>query len=341
MLGMYTRHRIPMSAASLSALLAAMASFAVASYVFAGKAIAASASEIDILPVVPGIQMLTVEGVNVVVQTGPEGTLVVNTGPPSAAAALLGRIRQVTSTPIRYVVATNSDEALIGGATTIAGAGQALNQTQQSGFRSGGVKDEQVGAVAPIVARESLADPGTVLPTETFSWPVYNFFLNDQPVLVIALPSGHAQGDSAVSFERQGVVVAGAVFDATRFPVIDLAHGGSIQGEIDALNQLLNTRVFAPNPRQSKEGGTLVIPIRGPLSDQADLLAYRDMVGIMRDRIRALIEQGKSLSQVQAARPALGYESLYGASDGPWTTRDFVEAVYKSLLAEKQPRRKK
>lgn len=323
-----------MSTASLSALLAALASSAIAFLVVAEEAV-------DVLPVVPGIQMLTVDGVNVVVQTGPEGTLVVNAGPRSAAPALLARIRQVTGTPIRYVIATNSDEALVGGAAMIASAGQSLNHVPQSSFLSGGVKDAQTGSIAPIVARESLADPGTVLPTETFSWPVYNFFLNDQPVLVIALPSGHANGDSAVSFERQGVVVAGAVFDATRFPVIDLAHGGSIQGAIDALNQLLNTRVFAPNPRQSKEGGTLVIPIRGPLSDQADLLAYRDMVGIMRDRIRALIEKGKSLSQVQAARPALGYESLYGASDGPWTTRDFVEAVYKSLLAEKQTRKKK
>jgi glyoxylase-like metal-dependent hydrolase (beta-lactamase superfamily II) len=329
-----------MSATPLSALLAAITCSAITSSAIASSATVFSA--IDVLPVVPGIQMLTVEGVNVVVQTGPEGTLVVNTGPPSAAEALLARIRQVTGTPIRYVIATNSDKALVGGAATVASFGQALNQTpEQSSLLSGGVKDEQVGAVARIVATESLADPDIVLPTETFSWPVYNFFLNDQPVLVTALPAGRSQGDSAVSFERQGVVVAGAVFDATRFPVIDLAHGGSIQGVVDALNQLLNTRVFAPTPRQSREGGTLVIPVRGPISDQADLLAYRDMVGIMRDRVSALIEQGKNLSQVLAARPALGYESLYGADDGPWTTRDFIEAVYKSLLAEKQIRRKK
>lgn len=79
------------------------------------------------------------------------------------------------------------------------------------------------------------------------------------------LPAAHSDGDSAVRFDRADAVVAGAVFDPTRFPVIDLAHGGSIQGEIDALSQLLNTLVFGHTPVLQNTGGTVVIPMRGPL----------------------------------------------------------------------------
>jgi hypothetical protein len=188
------------------------------------------------------------------------------------------------------------------------------------------------------------SEPGfdlAALPTQLFSRPVYSFYLNDEPIQVIATLAGRSNADAVVLFRKSNVVVAGNIFDSTRFPVIDLAHGGSIQGELDALNKLLNEMVFTSTPTVTNGGGTLVIPVRGAVSDQVDLLGYRNMVGIIRDRVRELIDQGKSLAQVQAARPTQGYDSRYGSSSGSWTTNDFVEAVYKSLKAEPGARRKR
>jgi glyoxylase-like metal-dependent hydrolase (beta-lactamase superfamily II) len=146
-------------------------------------------------------------------------------------------------------------------------------------------------------------------------------------------PAAHTDGDSIVFFRRSDVVVAGDVLDTTRFPLIDVARGGSIQGEIDALNRLVELAIPSV-PLVSREAGTLVIPGHGRICDQLDVVEYRDMVTIIRDRIRDLIEEGKTLEQIQATSPARGYARRYGSDSGPWTTKMFVEAVYRSLTPE-------
>lgn len=313
---------------------------------------------VDVLPVVPGIYMLTVDGVNVAVQTGRDGTVVVDSGPASAAVALLVAINKITNAaPIFFVVDTSADADLIGGSGRVARAGHSLALLDHftridrdvaviAGHIALPLADEGTGAA--IIARQAVelqmrsqygsnVDPAS-LPGETFTRSQYNFMFNGDPIAVISVPAAHSAADSVVRFERQDVVVTGAVFDETRFPVIDVEHGGSIQGEIDALNQLANTLVFEPVPLLTDTGGTLVIPIRGPLSEGEDLIAYRDMVATIRDRIRYYIAAGKSLRQIRAADPAQGYESRYGSDTGSWTTADFIEAVYRSLIAERKTR---
>jgi hypothetical protein len=129
--------------------------------------------------------------------------------------------------------------------------------------------------------------------------------------------------------------MAGDVIDATRFPVIDVARGGSIQGEIDALNRLVELAI--PNfPLVWQEGGTYVLPGHGRPYEQIDVVEYRDMVTIIRDRVLALKKAGKSLAEVQAAQPAKGYTRQFGRDTGPWTTAMFVEAIYKTLPESRQ-----
>ena len=135
--------------------------------------------------------------------------------------------------------------------------------------------------------------------------------------------------------ERSDVVLAGDIFDTSHFPVIDAARGGSIQGEIDALNRLVDLAIPSI-PFDWRDEGTYVIPGHGRLCDQLDVAEYRDMVVIIRDRVRALLKQGKTLEQVKSASPTQGYNRRYGADSGPWTTSMFVEAVYKSLAREGQ-----
>ncbi len=121
--------------------------------------------------------------------------------------------------------------------------------------------------------------------------------------------------------------------------MIDLANGGSIQGEIDALNKLIDLTI-APTPFIYKSVGTYVIPGHGRLCEQMEVVDYRDMVVTIRDVIADMIKQGMTLDQIKEADPTLAYEPQYGSKSGPWTTNMFVEAVYKSLTAKKAKARK-
>ncbi len=159
-------------------------------------------------------------------------------------------------------------------------------------------------------------------------------YLNGEGIEVFHQPAAHTDGDAIVFFRRSDVVVAGDVLDTRRFPVIDIAKGGSIQGEIAALQKLIETAIPSV-PIVSRDAGTLIIPGHGRICDQLDVVEYRDMVTIIRDRVRDLMKQGLTLEQVKAAGPARGYTRRYGA-DTSWTTNDFVEAVYRSLSKKAQ-----
>ena len=158
-------------------------------------------------------------------------------------------------------------------------------------------------------------------------------YLNGDAIQVMHMPAAHSDGDSVVFFHRADVIVAGDILDTTRFPVIDVANGGSIQGEIDALNRIVDLTV-PPVPLAFQEDRTYVVPGHGFVCDFYDLVEYRSVVLIMRDRIQDLINKGMTLQQVKAADPAKGFKKRYGAEAGPWTTDMFVEAVFKSLIAK-------
>lgn len=339
-------------------LAAAVVASAAAGYAAAadisdgGTAPLQTVGPVHVLPVVHGVFMLTVDGINVAVQTGPEGTIVVDPGPQSDAQAVLAAVRQITNNAtIRYVIYTNTDADLVGGGGVLSAAGvnlgdldEFISRQDSSAAARVEVPGANSGAGATIIARQEALQQmsgqnvysSNALPSETFARPQYNFIMNDGPVEVISMPDAHSGADSVVRFDRQDVVVAGAIFDETHFPVIDLAHGGSIQGEIDALNRLANTLSFEQIPVLANTGGTLVIPMRGPLCDEDDLVIYRDMVMNMRARVAYYLARGESLKQIEAEHPAQAYETRFGSDSGDWTTSDFVEAIYKSLLTEKK-----
>jgi hypothetical protein len=84
-------------------------------------------------------------------------------------------------------------------------------------------------------------------------------------------------------------------------------------------------------PNRQSEGGTLVVPGHGRIADQPDVVYYKEMVAIVRDRVEDLIARGMTVEQVHAARPTRDFDTRYGSDTGPWTTRMFVGAVYQSL----------
>jgi glyoxylase-like metal-dependent hydrolase (beta-lactamase superfamily II) len=177
---------------------------------------------------------------------------------------------------------------------------------------------------------QSPAYPVAAWPTETFEFGRKNLYLNGEGIEVLHQPAAHSDGDAIVFFRRSDVIVTGEILDTTRFPVIDVAQGGSIQGEIDALNRLVDMAIPSV-PIITREEGTLVIPAHGRVCDQFDVVAYRDMVTIVRDRVRDMRTAGMTLEQIKTAAPAKGYMGRYGAGSGPGSTNAFVEAIYRSL----------
>jgi glyoxylase-like metal-dependent hydrolase (beta-lactamase superfamily II) len=176
-------------------------------------------------------------------------------------------------------------------------------------------------------ATGNAAVPRSVLPTSEYFEPTKDFSFNGEPIIVYHMPSAHSDGDSVVLFRSSDVISTGDVFTPDRYPSIDRARGGSVQGVIDALNRILALTV----PEAFQEGGTKVIPGHGRLSEEIDVVEYRDMVVIVTDRIRDLIAKGRTLAQVQAARPTLDYDHEYGSS--AVTPSAFVETVYASLAS--------
>jgi glyoxylase-like metal-dependent hydrolase (beta-lactamase superfamily II) len=176
--------------------------------------------------------------------------------------------------------------------------------------------------------------PSRLWPTKTFAFRMYSMYLNGEGIQVIHQPAAHTDGDTIVFVRRGDVSATGDLVDTTRFPVIDVQRGGSVQGEIDALNRLMDLSIHNL-PLQWYPDRTFLVPGHGHVYDKLDLLEYRDAITVIRDRIQDLIDEGKTLAQVKAANPTLGYRSQYGADAGPWTTEMFIEVVYNELAAKK------
>jgi len=259
------------------------------------------------------------------------------------ARAVVAAIKNLSPRPIRYIIDTGPDPDHVGGNEALSKAGQTLF-TNPGSIALGG---DFIGGAASILSAEHVlrrmsAPTGQVSPFPAAAWPTETFdharkymYLNGEGIEVLHQPAAHTDGDVMVFFRRSDVVVAGDILDTTRFPVIDVARGGSIQGQIAALNRLADLAIPSV-PIVSREAGTLVIAGHGRVCDQFDVVEYRDMVTVIRDRIQSMMKKGFTLDQVKAANPAQGYRARYGSDTGDWTTDMFVDAVYKGLTTKEK-----
>ncbi len=291
--------------------------------------------------VVPNVYVIAGAGGNIGAQIGPDGVVLVNAGSADVSDKVIAAVRKLTSEPIRYIIDTSADADNVGGNAAVAKAGQSFTQRGAAG--PGGAFDAgpaNILSTENALARMSAptgkqaAYPGDAWPTDTFITKQRPLFLNREAIIVMAEPAAHTDGDAMVFFRRSDVLFAGDILDMTHFPVIDTERGGSIQGEIAALNHIVELAVPSI-PLVWEDGGTAVVPGHGRICDQADVVEYRDMVTIIRDIVQDMIGRGMTLEQVKKADPAYGYRRRYGTDAGPWTTDMFVEAVYKSLSAKK------
>jgi cyclase len=285
-------------------------------------------------------------GGNIVVQTGPEGVIVVDSGSTENVDRVLAEIRRLTPLPIRYIINTSMEADHVGGneklaraglsilaGNIVAGAGLSEDLITNGGGASVLAHENVLTRMSAPTGRQSLF-PLAFWPTKTFAFHQYSMYLNGEGIQVIHQPAAHTDGDTIVFFRRGDVIATGDIVDTTRFPVIDVRKGGTIQGEIDALNRLMDLSIHNL-PIQWYADRTLLVPGHGHVYDKLDLLEYRDAITVVRDRIQSLVAEGKSLDQVKAANPTLGYRSQYGADSGPWTTDMFVEVIYRELAAKR------
>jgi cyclase len=290
---------------------------------------------IEVLKVQGQVYVLAGDGPNVAVHIGDEGVLVVDSGPPAQTKSVLAAIRQLTTKPIRNLINTSGDVDRVAGNELIVRSGGVRLLTGQVGGANPGGQNVGVATVAHENAFNRMIQPppagagltGDALPTSTFFTPKKDLFFNGEPVTLFHQAAAHTSGDLFVHFRKSDVVVTGDIFIPHGYPRVDTARGGTVKGVIDALNALLEITV----PERNMMGGTRVIPGRGRISNEAEVVDYRDMVTIIRDRVDAMVKKGMTLQQVRAAQPSLEYDGYYGATTGPWTNDMFIEAVYRTL----------
>jgi glyoxylase-like metal-dependent hydrolase (beta-lactamase superfamily II) len=285
--------------------------------------------DVHALHVQGNVWMLTDGSVNAAVQIGDEGVLVVDTMRDASADKMIAAIRALAGDkPIRWIINTQADADHTGGNARVAEAGESIIAGNFTGQVS-----RNAGEFAQILAHENVDArmvkveprlPQAALPTDTFFADEFDLFFNGEAIQVFHQKNAHSDGDVLVFFRKSDVLVAGDTFVTTTFPRIDRHQGGSLDGTLASLNQILDITV----PKDKQEGGTYVIPGHGRLTDEADVVEYRDMITIVADRMRNAIAKGMTLQQMKASQLLFDYEGRYGGAGA----RDaFIDAAYASI----------
>ncbi len=326
-------------------------------------------SPVKVLPVRGNVYLLTGAGANITVSIGLDGVLMVDTGSAAMTDQVLEAIRSVQRfveaknaatalpvlfgaetrssivetrhldappKPIRYIVLTSAAEDHNGGNVKLRDAGGTysggnvagqLGDISTYGAKIVGHENVQSRLLSPPAGRTAMPDRG--VPTDTYYGAMMKMdaFFNGEGVVLYHQPAAYSNGDSVVYFRGSDVISTGNVYLTTTYPMIDTATGGTINGVIDALNNIMDLSVA----EFRTEGGTLIIPGHGRISDLADVTYYRDMVTVLRDRMRDMIKRGMTPAQIKAAKPTADYDGRFGSTTGPWTTDMFIDAMYQTL----------
>jgi cyclase len=289
--------------------------------------------EVETLPVQGQVHMIAGAGGNIAVQVGDGGILLVDTGYEQMAGKVLAAMRKLSNKTLRTIINTTLMDSHTGGTGVLVKEGR-LNQAGpglgQRPNEADVIGHAKLLALMTQIGRDKI--PVERWPPSVFSGKQKDLYSNDEPVVILHVPNAVTEGDTMVWFRKSDVFVTGEIFNQASYPFIDVAHGGTINGILEGLNVLLEHMV----PKHNQEGGTMVIPGYGRIGDEHDVLEYRDMLTIIRDRVQASIKKGLTLQQVKALKPNITYEYDPRFNRDPaWTADMFVEAIYKNLSVAK------
>ncbi len=270
--------------------------------------------EIKSEKVADGIYVLFGAGGNIGVSIGDDGVLVIDDQFAPLTDKIKAAIAKLSDKPVAFVLNTHWHGDHTGGNENMASAGAVI------------VAHDNVRARMSIdqnaFGREVPASPAAALPVVTFSRDV-TFHFNGEEIAARHVSSAHTDGDSVVEFRNSNVVHTGDVFFNSEYPFIDTASGGSVDGVLAAVDELLSTL----------GDDTRIIPGHGPLSNKKELVAYRAMLVAISSAIGELIAAGKSVDEVVAAKPTKAYDAEWG--DGYFSADKFVQMLYSALAAKR------
>jgi glyoxylase-like metal-dependent hydrolase (beta-lactamase superfamily II) len=286
------------------------------------------AGEVGVLPVQGNVYLLNLGEVNIVAQVGADGILLVDTGPAEWSERIARTIlERFGGRPIRYIINTHMHPDHVGG-------NAALMKMARGDDAAGGFGGNQG---AKLIAHENAFNrlsgssegeteqPQEMLPTSTFFTEKKEIYFNGEPIEILFQPAAHTDGDVMVFFRGSDVIASGDLFSTLTYPILDEKRGGTIQGHLDALNRMLDITV----PRFNQQGGTMVIPGHGRLSNESDVDDYRNWMTIVRDRVLEMVKKGMTIQQIKAAKPTLDFDGVF--VDPRWTPDQFLEATYRTL----------
>lgn len=297
----------------------------------AQQAAPAAGDAIKAVHVRENVWMLVTPGGNLALQVGNEGALLVDTGRAGSGEAVLTAVRSITDKPLRYIINTSAGPNQVGNNGDFGALRGGL--TDRTGRR--GPTPAIIGHEAVLTrlsgpgANDGKGFPATAWPTDAYAVKERSIRYNGEAIDIIHIPNAYSDADSLVYFRRSDIIVAGEIYSTKRFPLIDRDHGGTVNGVLDGLNRILEITVPEVVVESFAEGGTLVIPGSGRISDEDDVNEYRDMVSIVRDRVKSQVEMKRTLEQVKAAKPLVDYDARY--STPAWTTSMFIDAMYADM----------
>jgi glyoxylase-like metal-dependent hydrolase (beta-lactamase superfamily II) len=299
---------------------------------------------LEVLHVQGNVHVLAGGGALITVQSGEDGLLLVDSGDGTKNDAVQGELRKVSTARVNHIINTSSGARHIGGNAALA-ADEPEKKTLPDGSTGGSLAQQKAfimrGEGAVIRSHENAATemgrvvPGTapvdraLMPNRTFFTERQLFAYNDEPIEMIHVPNAITTGDVIVLFRKSDVISTGDLFSSVSYPVIDPKRGGSLKGVLEGLNMVIDIAV----PKINQEAGTRIIPAYGRICNEMDVVEYRDMLTIIRDRIDGMVKKGMTLQQVKNARPTLDYDGIY---DHPvpgtdWGADKFIEAAYLEL----------
>src|ERR1700722_2219652 len=250
------------------------------------------------------------QGGTIGVLVGPDGIFMVDSQFAPLSQKIAAAIHQISDKPIRFMVNTHVHGDHTGGNENFAKLGATIFSRDELRWR---LEHPAPGANgAPGVAA-----PATALPVVTYEGPV-TIHMDGEDVHLIPILSAHTDGDTLVYFPTNDVSMTGDYFRSVQFPNIDRVNGGSLHGMIEGLG--ITIGMAGPN--------TKIIPGHGPTVDRAALIAHRDMILAIRNKVAVMVQQGKSVEEVLAAKPTSGFDSIRNAST---TSERFVRQLYAEL----------